>query len=147
MILFFKLLSYIVQNLYNDIDIDILKQCWDIPKQYRLFKSFNGFKVSQFLDFSGSSIRVKGRSWCCEVDYILFRKILPNYTEMQHFICANSACSALLTECGYVEVESNGQHYCLRCYECLIAPSCFKCSLPLVDSCLNALGKQWHPVK
>uniref|UniRef100_A0A1I8AY46 ubiquitinyl hydrolase 1 n=1 Tax=Meloidogyne hapla TaxID=6305 RepID=A0A1I8AY46_MELHA len=80
------------------------------------------------VELNGSFVLAKGRAWCPE-----------------HFCCANSACAKPLMESGFVEDPESRRNYCPKCYEVLLAPICFKCSLPLNESCINALGQKWHP--
>uniref|UniRef100_A0A183C5S2 LIM domain protein n=1 Tax=Globodera pallida TaxID=36090 RepID=A0A183C5S2_GLOPA len=79
------------------------------------------------VELSGSFVLAKNRCWCPE-----------------HFVCANSACARCLLESGFVEEPQGRKNYCPVCYECLIAPVCQKCFLPLTETCLNALGEKWH---
>ncbi|KAL3125397.1 hypothetical protein niasHT_002125 [Heterodera trifolii] len=79
------------------------------------------------IELSGSFVLAKGRCWCPE-----------------HFVCANSACGRRLLESGFVEEPQGRKNYCPICYECLMAPVCRKCFLPLMENCLNALGDKWH---
>nr|CAD2150784.1 unnamed protein product [Meloidogyne enterolobii] len=66
------------------------------------------------MELNGSFVLAKGRAWCPE-----------------HFCCANSACAKPLMESGFVEDPESRRNYCPKCYEVLLAPICFKCSLPL----------------
>lgn len=59
----------------------------------------------------------------------------------EHFRCAQ--CDKELgTEDFY---ERNGRPYCEKDYLNLFAPKCAYCDSPIVDKCLTALDKTWHP--
>lgn len=76
--------------------------------------------------FSGSFVLAKGRAWCPE-----------------HFCCANSACSRPLMDSGFVEDPESRRNYCPKCYEVLLAPICFKCSLVLNEVYFFFLNLMW----
>jgi len=41
--------------------------------------------------------------------------------------------------------ERDGFAYCEMCYHLQFSPRCAKCDQPILDKCVSALGKTWHP--
>jgi len=57
------------------------------------------------------------------------------------FVCANTGVS--LQDVGFV--EEGGQLFCEEEYKKHFAPCCAKCGLPILQDCVNAMGKTFHP--
>jgi paxillin len=58
----------------------------------------------------------------------------------EHFACG--ACGNPIGTGNFFEQE--GQPHCERCFSARFCPKCAHCNAPVVDRCLNALGKTWH---
>jgi len=58
----------------------------------------------------------------------------------EHFVCG--ACGNPIGTGNFFEQE--GQPHCERCFSARFCPKCAHCNAPVVDRCLNALGKTWH---
>lgn len=59
----------------------------------------------------------------------------------EHFVCGN--CQDPLGTRNFYEVD--GQPNCDKCYQGLFCPKCGHCNRPIMDRCITALGKKWHP--
>eukprot|EP00116_Pleurobrachia_bachei_P015861 sb/3476123/ len=59
----------------------------------------------------------------------------------EHFVCVR--CNRELGSCKFF--EKNDQPYCEEDYHAEFAPRCFACNMPIVDKCITALQKTWHP--
>ncbi|KAI6183654.1 hypothetical protein M3Y97_00511900 [Aphelenchoides bicaudatus] len=57
-----------------------------------------------------------------------------------HFMCA--ACKKPIRQTFQV---ANGSAYCVQCFALNFNPKCAGCNETLVDTCLLALEKHWHP--
>ncbi|KAI6173051.1 hypothetical protein M3Y98_01040800 [Aphelenchoides besseyi] len=57
-----------------------------------------------------------------------------------HFICA--ACKKPIRQTFQV---GNGAAYCVQCFASTFNPKCAACNETLVDTCLMALDKHFHP--
>merc|ERR1711907_144942 len=61
-----------------------------------------------------------------------------------HSTCLTCATCATSLRSGQIHKRSS-QLYCRQCFGNNFAPKCHKCSMPIVDTSLTALGKQFHP--
>lgn len=59
----------------------------------------------------------------------------------EHFTCAN--CNMELGSQNFFEREE--KPYCEDCYQTLFSPRCARCSGPILDKCITALDRTWHP--
>ncbi|XP_065830432.1 leupaxin-like [Oscarella lobularis] len=59
----------------------------------------------------------------------------------EHFTCAS--CNAEL--CRQTFYEREGRAYCEKDYHNLFSPRCAYCNGPVLESCITAMGKTWHP--
>ncbi|BFZ04528.1 hypothetical protein BsWGS_07566 [Bradybaena similaris] len=60
---------------------------------------------------------------------------------VEHFVCAH--CEEPLGTRSFYERDSLA--YCEKDYHQLFAPRCAYCNGPIVDKCITALEKMWHP--
>lgn len=60
---------------------------------------------------------------------------------VEHFCCAN--CEEELGTRNFYERDSMA--YCEKCYHHLFAPRCAYCNGAIIDKCITALEKMWHP--
>lgn len=60
---------------------------------------------------------------------------------IEHFICSH--CNLPLGTKNFY--ERDGGAYCEEDYHRLFAPKCAYCNGPIVDKCVTAIGKTWHP--
>ena len=68
--------------------------------------------------------------------------IIPGSTyHPEHFVCAN--CNLPFPNGAFIEHE--GKPYCEFDFNQLFCPRCANCQQPIVDKCVNANGKQFHP--
>jgi len=59
----------------------------------------------------------------------------------EHFTCAK--CNMELGTSNFF--ERDGKAYCERDYHLLFSPQCARCNGPILDKCISALDKTWHP--
>jgi len=59
----------------------------------------------------------------------------------EHFMCIH--CKEPIGTRNFFERDS--QPYCERDYHLLFSPYCASCNGPIIDKCLTALDKTWHP--
>jgi paxillin len=59
----------------------------------------------------------------------------------EHFTCG-SCKEPLGTKPFY---EANGVPNCENCYQNIFCPKCAHCNNAILDRCITALGKKWHP--
>eukprot|EP00118_Oscarella_pearsei_P008667 m.45952 g.45952 ORF g.45952 m.45952 type:complete len:533 (+) comp33647_c0_seq6:78-1676(+) len=59
----------------------------------------------------------------------------------EHFTCAS--CNTELYRQTFFERE--GRAYCEKDYHNLFSPRCSYCNGPVLESCITAMGKTWHP--
>ncbi|XP_071945349.1 paxillin-like isoform X2 [Antedon mediterranea] len=59
----------------------------------------------------------------------------------EHFTCSH--CHQELGSCNFFERE--GAAFCERDYHNLFSPRCGYCNGPILDKCVTALDKTWHP--
>lgn len=59
----------------------------------------------------------------------------------EHFMCVH--CREPIGTRNFFERDS--QPYCERDYHLLFSPTCASCNGPIVDKCLTALDRTWHP--
>jgi len=59
----------------------------------------------------------------------------------EHFQCGN--CNQPLGTKNFF--EQNGLPHCGDCYTTMYCPKCAHCNSAILDRCITALGKKWHP--
>jgi len=59
----------------------------------------------------------------------------------EHFSCGN--CKNPLGSKSFYEY--NGEPHCENCYQELFCHKCAHCDKPVLDRCITAMGKKWHP--
>jgi paxillin len=59
----------------------------------------------------------------------------------EHFTCLS--CNVQLSHQTFF--ERDGRPYCEKDYHDLFSPRCAYCNGPVLDSCITAMGKTWHP--
>jgi len=59
----------------------------------------------------------------------------------EHFTCGN--CHQPLGTRNFF--EQNGLPHCGDCYQTMYCPKCAHCNGAILDRCITALGKKWHP--
>jgi len=59
----------------------------------------------------------------------------------EHFACGN--CQQPLGTRNFF--EQNGLPHCADCYQTMYCPKCAHCNAAILDRCITALGKKWHP--
>jgi hypothetical protein len=59
----------------------------------------------------------------------------------EHFVC--TVCNKGFKNGQFVEHE--GKPYCDDDYNAMFSPKCVFCNTAIVDKCINALNKKWHP--
>jgi len=59
----------------------------------------------------------------------------------EHFTCNN--CNQELGTVNFF--ERDGAPYCEQCYHNIFSPRCAACQGPILDKCVSALDKTWHP--
>ncbi|KAL3858007.1 hypothetical protein ACJMK2_012625 [Sinanodonta woodiana] len=94
------------------------------------------------LDRQGVSAKTKGLCAACNkavVGQVI--TALGKIWHIEHFICAHCK-DPLGTQNFY---ERDGAAYCERDYHSIFAPRCFYCNGPIVDKCVTALNRTWHP--
>jgi len=59
----------------------------------------------------------------------------------EHFTCGN--CHQPLGTRNFF--EANGAPHCQDCYQGMFCPKCAHCNGAIMDRCITAIGKKWHP--
>jgi len=77
-----------------------------------------------------------GRTILGEVISALGRSYHP-----EHFTCGN--CRNPLGTSNYF--EQDGVPHCEKCYQELLCPRCAHCDEAILDKCVTAIGRKWHP--
>ncbi|PAA92773.1 hypothetical protein BOX15_Mlig012898g1 [Macrostomum lignano] len=73
----------------------------------------------------GQMVQALGRAW-----------------HLHHFVCAGG-CGSQLSQQTFYEVSNSP--YCEPCYQLEFSPKCAQCDGAILDRCLTALGRRWHP--
>ncbi|KAJ3106060.1 hypothetical protein HDU97_007063 [Phlyctochytrium planicorne] len=61
----------------------------------------------------------------------------------EHFVCSDIMCRKPILASTFV--ERDGKPFCENCFHRLFSPKCEYCSEPIVDRCINAMNKTFHP--
>ncbi|OWF55345.1 Paxillin [Mizuhopecten yessoensis] len=83
----------------------------------------------------GVSTTSKGTCGACN------QQVVGQVWHIEHFICSH--CNLPLGTKNFY--ERDGGAYCEEDYHRLFAPKCAYCNGPIVDKCVTAIGKTWHP--
>lgn len=94
------------------------------------------------LNKQGVSTKTKGLCAACNQPVVgQVITALGKIWHIEHFTCEN--CQEPLGTKNFY--ERDGVAYCERDYHSLFAPRCSYCNGPIVDKCVTALNKTWHP--
>ncbi|CAG5120438.1 unnamed protein product, partial [Candidula unifasciata] len=94
------------------------------------------------LNRQGVSTKQKGVCAACQKPIVgQVIAALGRTWHVEHFVCAH--CEEPLGTRSFYERDSLA--YCEKDYHHLFAPRCAYCSGPIVDKCITALEKMWHP--
>ncbi|XP_029650842.1 paxillin isoform X7 [Octopus sinensis] len=90
----------------------------------------------------GVSTKTKGLCAACNKPVVSqMITALGKVWHVEHFTCAH--CTMTLGTMSFYERDNKA--YCEKDYHSLFAPRCAYCNGPIVDKCVTALDKTWHP--
>ncbi|XP_052832710.1 PDZ and LIM domain protein Zasp isoform X1 [Octopus bimaculoides] len=90
----------------------------------------------------GVSTKTKGLCAACNKPVVSqMITALGKVWHVEHFTCAH--CNMTLGTMSFYERDNKA--YCEKDYHSLFAPRCAYCNGPIVDKCVTALDKTWHP--
>lgn len=95
-------------------------------------------------DMSRQGVNTKKKGVCAACNKPIVGQViaaLGRTWHVEHFVCAH--CEQPLGTSNFYERDN--QAYCEQDYHNLFAPRCAYCSGPIVDKCITALEKMWHP--
>lgn len=98
--------------------------------------------LSNHMTEQGVTTTQKGS--CCACDKPIVGQVITALGKTwhpEHFTCAH--CNHELGSNNFFERE--GRPYCEACYHELFSPRCGYCHGPILDKCVTALKKNWHP--
>ena len=97
----------------------------------------------------GSEVKSKGvdttlKGCCAACSKPIHGKLLTAMSRTwhpEHFVCA--ICEQELANKPFYELD--GRPYCEKDYNEMLAPRCGYCNGPILERCINAMNKSWHP--
>ncbi|KAL5015690.1 hypothetical protein ScPMuIL_005279 [Solemya velum] len=95
-------------------------------------------------DMSRQGVATKTKGLCAACKQPVVGQVitaLGRIWHTEHFTCTH--CSELLGTKNFYERDGNA--YCETDYHALFAPKCAYCNSAIVDKCVTALEKTWHP--
>ncbi|XP_046551095.1 leupaxin-like isoform X1 [Haliotis rubra] len=95
-------------------------------------------------DMNKQGVSTKTKGVCAACNQPVVGQVitaLGKIWHLEHFTCSH--CNDTLGTKNFYERDN--QAFCERDYHELFAPRCGYCSGPIVDKCITALGKTWHP--
>ncbi|KAK7494065.1 hypothetical protein BaRGS_00014723 [Batillaria attramentaria] len=95
-------------------------------------------------DMNRQGVNTKKKGVCAACNKPIVGQViaaLGKTWHVEHFVCAH--CEQPLGTSNFYERDS--QAYCEQDYHNLFAPRCAYCNGPIVDKCITALEKMWHP--
>ncbi|BFZ18320.1 hypothetical protein BsWGS_21359 [Bradybaena similaris] len=95
-------------------------------------------------DMNRQGVNVKQKGVCAACQKPIVGQViaaLGRTWHVEHFVCAH--CEEPLGTKNFYERDSLA--YCETDYHHLFAPRCAYCNGPIVDKCITALEKMWHP--
>ncbi|XP_059145442.1 leupaxin-like isoform X3 [Physella acuta] len=95
-------------------------------------------------DMNRQGVNIKQKGVCAACQKSIVGQViaaLGRTWHVEHFVCAH--CEEPLGTRNFY--ERDGMAYCERDYHQLFAPRCAYCNGPIVDKCITALEKMWHP--
>ncbi|XP_076452873.1 uncharacterized protein LOC143288363 isoform X3 [Babylonia areolata] len=95
-------------------------------------------------DMNRQGVNTKKKGVCAACNKPIVGQViaaLGRTWHVEHFVCAH--CEQPLGTSNFY--ERDGVAYCEVDYHNLFAPRCAYCNGPIVDKCITALEKMWHP--
>ncbi|KAK7087682.1 hypothetical protein V1264_021699 [Littorina saxatilis] len=95
-------------------------------------------------DMNRQGVNTKKKGVCAACNKPIVGQViaaLGRTWHVEHFVCAH--CEQPLGTSNFYERDSVA--YCETDYHSLFAPRCAYCNGPIVDKCITALEKMWHP--
>ncbi|XP_041350215.1 paxillin-like isoform X2 [Gigantopelta aegis] len=95
-------------------------------------------------DMNRQGVSTKTKGVCAACNQPVVGQVitaLGRIFHIEHFTCTH--CNETLGTCNFYERE--GKAYCERDYHELFAPRCAYCKGPIIDKCVTALDRTWHP--
>ncbi|XP_025089653.1 leupaxin-like isoform X1 [Pomacea canaliculata] len=95
-------------------------------------------------DLNRQGVNIKKKGVCAACNKPIVGQViaaLGKTWHVEHFVCAH--CEQPLGTSNFYERDSLA--YCEVDYHNLFAPRCAYCNGPIVDKCITALEKMWHP--
>ncbi|GFR58615.1 transforming growth factor beta-1-induced transcript 1 protein [Elysia marginata] len=95
-------------------------------------------------DMNRQGVTTKQKGVCAACDKPIVGQVIAALGKTWHVVCFTCAnCEEPLGTRNFYERDSLA--YCETCYHHMFAPRCAYCNGPIVDKCIEALGKMWHP--
>ncbi|XP_035827386.1 paxillin isoform X2 [Aplysia californica] len=117
------------------------QQQQQVPQQNGQLESMLGDLQS---DMNRQGVNIKQKGVCAACNKPIVGQViaaLGRTWHVEHFVCAH--CEEPLGTRNFYERDSLA--YCETDYHHLFAPRCAYCNGPIVDKCITALEKMWHP--
>lgn len=90
------------------------------------------------------TVEVLPKGNCCVCKKPIYGQVVSALGKAWHLECFT--CYHCGIELGRENFfERDGKPYCENDYYNLFSPKCAYCSQPIIDKCVSALGKTWHP--
>ncbi|TGZ36862.1 hypothetical protein CRM22_011397 [Opisthorchis felineus] len=98
--------------------------------------------LSNELAQQGAITAPKGFCFACKKPIVgMLISAMDKYWHPDHFTCTN--CGIGLVRANFYERDS--QPYCTDCHARLFSPKCANCGEAILEKCIVALGRTWHP--
>ncbi|GAA50802.1 paxillin [Clonorchis sinensis] len=98
--------------------------------------------LSNELAQQGAITAPKGFCFACKKPIVgMLISAMDKYWHPDHFTCTN--CGVGLVRANFYERDS--QPYCTDCHARIFSPKCANCGEAILEKCIVALGRTWHP--